>query len=289
MTRRRFLHLGLGALLIGYSVRPGGLKAGEALIHRRLRFTLTFSNPLERVLEGHNFWCYLPASCVPDQRLVDLKVSMAHRMHEDALGHNILELSFERFPALAQKVVVVTAELEISSLKQPRALLDRAVWLKAERFIEADDWRIRELAAGLRRRDDKETARAIYDWVRGNLTYAGYLAEDIGALQALLTRRGDCTEYADLVVALARACGICARMLGGYVVDRDVVIRSQDYHNWAELYFDGTWQLVDAQKEYWQEAPTQQYVAFRIYRDEPTNGVGRAHRYRMDGDMVVLF
>jgi len=239
-------------------------------------------------LEGQRFWCYLPASIAPSQYLVDLNVSMVHRLHIDVLGHNILELSFELFPALAQKVVTMTAELDLSTVKQLNSLPDRIMWLRAERFIEAEDSRIHEMAAMLRRQSDMETARAIYDWVRGNLTYAGYLAEDLGALQALLTRRGDCTEYASLVVALARACGICARMLGGYVVDRDVVVRPQDYHNWAELHLNGCWQLVDAQKENWLETFAQQYVAVRVYRDKPTNEVGIAHRYRMDGDLHVL-
>lgn len=266
----------------------GGVHSADFMLRRRLRFSLTFSNTLDHALEGQYFWCYLPANIAPSQYLVDLKVSMPHRLHIDAMGHNILELSFAHFPALAQKVVTMTAELDLSTVKQLDGLSDRVMWLRAERFIEAEDQHIREMASALRHQSDTETARAIYDWVRGNLTYAGYLAEDKGALQAMLTRQGDCTEYASLVVALARACGICARMLGGYVVDRDAVVRPQDYHNWAELHLNGRWQLVDAQKENWLDAPALQYVAVRIYRDNPTNEVGTAHRYRMDGELSVL-
>lgn len=288
MSRRHFLRQGLGMILVGQHVTSGGLQAADFMLRRRLRFSLTFSNTLNHALERQRFWCYLPASIVPSQNLVDLNVSMVHRLQTDALGHNIVELSFENFPALAQKVVTMTAELDLSSVKLLNSLPDRVMWLSAERFIEVEDLQIREMAAVLRHQSDTETARAIYDWVKGNLVYSGYLAEDMGALQALLTRRGDCTEYANLVVALARACGICARMLGGYVVDRDTVVRPQDYHNWAELHLEGRWQLVDAQKENWLDAPALQYVAVRIYRDNPTNEVGTAHRYRMDGELSVL-
>lgn len=287
MSRRHFIRQGLGIVLVGQYVMSGGLQAAD-FIRRRLRFSLIFSNTLDHTLEGQRFWCYLPANIAPSQYLVDLNVSMEHCLQTDELGHNILELSFAYFPALAQKVVTMTAELNLSSVKPLNCSPDRVMWLRAERFIEAEDPQIREMAAVLHHQSDTETARAIYDWVRSNLVYAGYLAEDIGALQALLTRRGDCTEYANLVVALARACGICARMLGGYVVDRDAVIRSQDYHNWAELHLNGRWQLVDAQKGNWLDAPALQYVAVRIYRDNPTNEVGAAHRYRMDGDLNVL-
>ena len=122
----------------------------------------------------------------------------------------------------------------------------------------------------------------------GARQYAGYLADDLGALSALEHRRGDCTEYADLVVALARANGIPARMVGGYVTDRDCGPRPQDYHNWAELYHEGAWRVVDAQKGICLEQGSQ-YVAFRIYRDAPINAVGLAHRYRLQGELQVTF
>lgn len=288
MSRRRFLRQGLSGLVAGCFTPRRGTLAENSVLRRRLRFSLTFSNPMEHALERQSFWCYLPASIAPNQRLVDLKVSMEYRLHEDILGHNILELSFPHVPSLAQKAVSVTAELELSSSKHLDILPNPAVWLTSERFIEVDDPRIRELALTLCRQNAMDTARAIYDWVSGNLVYTSYLADDIGAVQVLVTRHGDCTEYADLVVALARCCGICARMVGGYVVDRDMVVRPQDYHNWAELYLEGSWQLVDAQKENWLEVVNQHYVAVRIYRDEPTNSVGVAHRYRVDGELQVF-
>ena len=171
---------------------------------------------------------------------------------------------------------------------QPQLLGDSSTWLAAERFIESDDLRIRALASELHRSMKMDTARTIYEWVQSNMTYTGYLAEDLGALQALLHRRGDCTEYADLVVALARANGIPARMIGGYVVDRDLAPRPQDYHNWAEVYLEGAWRLVDAQKGNWLE-PVNQYVAYRVYRDAPLNLIGLAHRYRLQWNFKVTF
>lgn len=287
MNRRDFVrHLALTPVF-GFGAQVLAA-AADAVAHRRLRFTLTFSNPLDRALETQRFWCYLPANIPPAQRLRTVQVSMTHRLHDDVLGHRILELSFDRFPAFAQKVVTVTAEVELASTPQPQILSEPSAWLTSERFIESDDPRIRSLATELRRATHWDTARAIYQWVRGNLSYAGYIAQDLGALQAVLQRRGDCTEYADLVVALARASGMPARMVGGYVVDHDLAPRPQDYHNWAEVYLDGAWRLIDAQKENWLE-PIDQYVALRIYRDAPTNPVGLAHRYRLQDDLRVTF
>lgn len=288
MDRRLFLKHLLVAPLFGIgTLAPDVTQAVSSLILRRIRFILTFSNPLNSALENQRFWCYLPADIAATQRLRGVQVSMEYHLHKDALGHQIIELSFDRFPALAQKVVTVTAEVELDvRVHQSQVLPDANTWLVAERLIQSDDLHIRALATELRRATDTDTARAIYEWVQDNLRYTGFLAEELGALQALLELRGDCTEYADLVVALARANQIPARMIGGYVVDRDIVPLPQDYHNWAELYLEGAWRMVDAQKKNWLE-PIGHYVIFRIHSDRVLNQVGLPHRYRLQGELKV--
>jgi len=259
-------------------------QAGE--IRRQLRFTLTLINPRAAQLTGQTLWLYLPANETGTQRLLQTRVSASHEVLHDPLGHTLLELRFAQFAPLAQKTISVAAEVAMRSKPGESPLADPRAWLAAERYIETDDARIRTLAFELRRATPLQTAKAIYDWVKLNMNYAGYVADDLGALQALLERRGDCTEYAYLAVALARVCGIPARMVGGYFADRDVAPRPEEYHNWAELYIDGAWRLLDAQKENWL-APAEDYVAFRFYRDQPINPIGRAHRFRMEGELQV--
>jgi hypothetical protein len=295
MRRRRFLGSALAAPVVGLAAAlPLPVRPDATSGLRRLRFTLTFANPHAHALEAQSFWCYLPANLPPVQRLRGLQVSAPHSVQTDALGHRILALSFEHFPPLGQKIVTVTAEVDCAPspgtdlTASESDFVSRQYWLGAERFVESDSDEIRALAGSLRRAADLATTRAIYDWVRGNLSYAGYVAEDLGALSALKNRRGDCTEYADLVVALARANGIPARMVGGYVTDRDVAPRPKDYHNWAEVYLEGTWRIVDAQKENWLVSSAG-YIVFRLYRDVAINPIGLAHRYRLQGELGVTF
>jgi hypothetical protein len=289
MERRRFLGSLLAVPMLAMAAGAAGM--GGA---RRLRFTLSFANPSDRPLVSQAFWCYLPAELAGLQHLSGLEVSMPHVVERDLLGHRVLALSFAQLPPMGRQLVTVTAAVEMGGAQlAPAAPPGRgsdglAAWLGPERFIESGAAEIAALAASLRRQGELETARAIYDWVRANLNYAGYIADDLGALAALASRSGDCTEYADLVVALARACGIPARMAGGYVVDHDSAPRPQDYHNWAQLYLDGAWRTVDAQKECWLDSPAS-YVVFRLYRDVATNPVGLAHRYRVQGGMEVRF
>lgn len=183
------------------------------------------------------------------QKLGAVTVSMSHELSSDSVGHSIVRLAFPPVAPLASKVVSIIADVMLRDAPTPAPLPDPQAWLAAERYVEIGDPRIRTLAAELRGAEERETARAIYDWIRQHLQYAGYLPDDRGALDALTRRQGDCTEYAYLAVALARANGIPARMVGGYVADRNSVLRAKDYHNWAEVYFDGAWRLLDAQKE----------------------------------------
>ncbi len=288
--RRQFLHrsavLLSGANLLRPRLAWAEIDASAGTVLRRLRFTYTFSNPLQQELPAQTFWCYLPAELGAQQRLREVQVRPAHRVLQDGLGHRILEMQFANVAPLAQKVVSLTTEIELNPLAKQAALVDSAAWLAPERFIEVEHAEIRLQAQRLRRDSPSATARAIYEWVQDYMQYAGYIADDLGALHALRTRQGDCTEYADLVVALARANGIPARMAGGYVNAADSAPRFDDYHNWAELYLDGGWRVVDAQKGHWW--PTKPlYVLFRIYRDQASNPLGHAHRYRLDGQLQL--
>jgi transglutaminase-like putative cysteine protease len=290
--KRRNCLLGGAAMLTGMLLSsPSFAESGaqEHLVRRQLRFSLALSNPHAIELSDQQLWLYLPATENPIQQLDGVKVSMAHSVLTDALGHNILQFSFPQFAPLATKVVTIAVDVSLFSLDEgpaTAALQQPQQWLATERYIETSDPRIQAQAAQLKQPGARETGFAIYEWVRRHIQYAGYVADDLGALAALTQASGDCTEYAYLAVALARANGIPARMVGGYVSDRSIAPRAEDYHNWAELHIDGAWRLLDAQKENWL-TPAQHYIAFRFYRDQIINQVGLAHRFHTNGELQV--
>ncbi len=59
-------------------------------------------------------------------------------------------------------------------------------------------------------------------------------------------RSGDCTEYAVLTTALARALGLNARLILGTVIMDDVDEAVAFGHAWTEVWYQGKWQLIDA-------------------------------------------
>ncbi len=94
---------------------------------------------------------------------------------------------------------------------------DMAVWLKAEPLIESDDAGIAALARDLTKGATHRWAAvsAIAQWVHKEIRYA--IADSPSARLALEKRVGDCGPHATLTVAMLRAAGIPARLVGGLV------------------------------------------------------------------------
>jgi transglutaminase-like putative cysteine protease len=57
--------------------------------------------------------------------------------------------------------------------------------------------------------------------------------------------KGDCTEYAQLFVALARLNGIPAREVGGLVYNYSDKLPQFSGHAWAEVWMGDGWREVD--------------------------------------------
>lgn len=91
-------------------------------------------------------------------------------------------------------------------------------------------------------------AELLFNWVNTAVDYDENeeLYAHKGALSALYNRKGVCTEYAALLVALLRAEGVPARMAWGYLLT-DATKLSTDQavfantlaHTWVEFYLEG--------------------------------------------------
>lgn len=129
-----------------------------------------------------------------------------------------------------------------------------AVYTQPEAYIESNDSVIESLATALvaDRKNPFRIAEKMYDFVISQLKYEAQ-SEARGALWALLNRRGDCTEYGTLFVALMRAVGIPARTVTGHMTNAlsqggvaNATIWADSPHLWAEFYVEGYgWIPVD--------------------------------------------
>ena len=106
-------------------------------------------------------------------------------------------------------------------------------FLKEEKYIETNDRQIKTIAKMINGTTDVQIVRKIYDYVIDNMEYLVQGKNDRGALKALQYKKGDCSEYSDLFVAICRAKKIPARVITGISVQNDTKTAK---HNWAEVY-----------------------------------------------------
>lgn len=292
MRRRTFITACTSIALIpllgmqGCSTSLSRADAGGAGNRRTLRYGFALENPSGVTLTNQKFWFYAPVKTTALQKLQSVDVSMPHQILNDALGNTVISVALPPLPPYATKLLSVEAQVAIA--QTPATQSDKTeLFLGAEPFVEVDDPAVMALARALRQETDMATVQAVYDWVKGNLRYAGFVAEDQGALQALQKRGGDCTEYAYLVCALARANRIPARVMGGYVTEHDAVLQAESYHNWAEVLISGRWQVIDAQRgRFMHEAD--QYMAFQVFSSRVPNELQSFHRFRVEGGIKAM-
>jgi len=166
--------------------------------------------------------------------------------------------------------VVEVHRRDLSALpQQPLSDEDRAKWLLSTPFVDHDDAEVAALAGRVTKgKTDAQKVVAMTKAVNKALSYTLATAP-LTASQILKEGRGDCTEYARLLTAMARAIGLPAREVSGmaYAGDSDPGFA---FHAWVEVYVSGRWLAVDPT---WNEVPIDgTHIA--LSRDDPSAIIG---------------
>jgi transglutaminase-like putative cysteine protease len=121
-----------------------------------------------------------------------------------------------------------------------------------------------------------EQARAIYDYVIANMSYdksgQGWGRGD--AIYACNVKRGNCTDFHSLFIAIARSRGIPARFTIGFPLGAASAGKIPGYHCWAEFYAGGHWVPVDA-SEAWKHPQLRQFYFGHLDADRVAFTMGR--------------
>jgi len=152
-------------------------------------------------------------------------------------------------------------------------------YLEPDRLVPLDD-RFQQMALAIAREKTavRDQARAIYDFVLGYMAYdksgTGWGRGD--AVYACDVRRGNCTDFHSLFIALVRSVGIPARFVIGFPLPAD---RRQGlvegYHCWAEFFVpDEGWVPVDI-SEAWKQPARQDYFFGTLDRNRVEFTKGR--------------
>ena len=246
-------------------------------IERTLKYSFTVKNPHGHAVNDAELWIYSPIKESAFQHLATLTASLPYNKGYDAQGNERMEFVLDTLPPYAAKTISVTAKVNLSEQGNKIERIKSEAYLNDDKFVDLDSAEIQKVARRLKADTAKETVDGIYKWITKNITKSGYVMRDLGARYALKTKSGDCTEFMYLFSALARANGIPTRNLAGFVASENKVLRAADYHNWNEVYIDGEWYLVDADKQVFMEKSSE-YIAMRLIVDA-TAGQSTDHQH----------
>lgn len=149
-------------------------------------------------------------------------------------------------PHTAEVTVVALRPAGNPAALSPSEIRDHADDLSPNSQIQSDAPVIVEMAkqAAAGQKDPWPLALALERYVQQNITRKTYSQAFATAAEVARSRAGDCTEHSLLLAALARACGIPARVAVGLVyVEANSTFA---YHMWCELFIGGQWIPMDA-------------------------------------------
>ena len=254
-------------------------------VRRHVHYSVTIRNTSATLVRAAAVRAIAPVDHPAAQKSIEITASMPFEMATDAVGNQTLTFRVTLAP-FASKIIAVDAIVALAEERRPERLKERKAYLAADQFAEVDDPAIQAAAASIGSSGDAALAPQLVAWASDQVADAGYVSERRGALFALAEKRGDCTDAADLLVAVARARALPARRVSGFVVDGDSVVRSADYHDWAEVYVQGAWRIADPNKRVF-DSQSPRYVSMRIFSSSPNDIVGGRRATVSDPRLLV--
>jgi transglutaminase-like putative cysteine protease len=258
-------------------------EGGGYSISRQIQYSFTLQNKSHQVIKQAELWTFAPVKQTANQQCRKLQSNYPYELLTDDSGNQVLHFTFENLAPYGSRVVTIKASLLTSAKANQGAAGPLPRDLKPQKYIESDHPAITRLAHKLHAPDPTKTVEKVLGWLAGNVSYSGYTGKDRGALYVLEQKQGDCTEYANLFVALCRANGIAARPIGGFVCPQSGVLKARDYHNWGEFYADDSWILADPQNRVLRQNAAD-YIAMRIIHASENDPMGLYNRFRFKGE-----
>jgi transglutaminase-like putative cysteine protease len=207
---------------------------------------------------------------------LDVLPRMPAAVHRDAFGNSVIAMvvpqldsgiDFEYW-AIVERDAWVTEHREMPSKLELPNLIRSSVLTQV-------DSNMREAAEHLRaaHREPLELAHAINHFVFTHMTYAfGVTDVHTTAAAAFKIGKGVCQDYAHVMLALARHCGLAARYVSGHLLGEGGT------HAWVEIILpDGHDARVIAFDPTHDRVVTMKYIVVAVGRDyadvAPTSGV----------------
>ena len=259
--------LPIGILLASLVLSAGPLapSAARAAEPTLLRFRVEIDNDSARPIAGATVDIAVPATLAP-QRLVRLTGTLPVERVALGDGGAVARVTLPTVPPHGRVPITIDA---LIARDDGAPAATAAGLLEPTPGVPSDDPEIARAARLAARGEGAlNKVRGIYQRVRQRVTDDGYHARDRGALFALERGLGDCTEMAQLTVALARAAGIPARLAHGYREDGAALVDADGYHAFAlvDLGDGGPLRVIDPQAGLGPDGPARDRAAYVVTR-----------------------
>lgn len=254
---------------------------------KKVKYSFILQNKTNKVINNGMVWAYAPVYKTSFQTCSQIKANLSYKLIKDESLNQILQFAIQDVPPFASRKISIEADLLYRSSPEKMALPDKHLYISPEKNIESNHPQIIALAKDLKMKKPLATAEKIYEWVSNNIKYSGYIKNSRGALYALKHKKGDCTEFMSLFIALCRANNIPARGVGGYICKDNCILKPIGYHNWAEFYHKGSWMLADCQKKQFL-GDASEYIATQIICQDNNTPMGRYNRFRCQGKGLTI-
>ncbi len=230
------------ATLSPHTQGPTTLSRADYRVVERVQLTNAGPGTVERL----TLWVALITSQEPYQEVLQSDVQPPDfEVVNDEHGNQYARIEYHNVGAGESVEATLSYQVRVGELAYDLALCSGemlSAFVEPETHVESDAEEIQTLARQLTEGSTSpcQTLRALYDYVGDNISYSAYESGDRGAVWALEQGSGDCTEFADALLALSRAAGIPARFLEGVTYRAgESPEPSQIKHDWLEAYLPG--------------------------------------------------
>lgn|GEM_PF-2504376 len=218
-----------------------------------LTTTVSIENLGAQSIPIHHFRLTLPVTTPPHQHVLSVQWPQNARFHWRQHPNQVdryAETQLSLAPHSTVQLVFKT-QLRLQTTDWIRdggdhSTAGNAQFLRPTAYVESTAPEIQRLAARFRQQSADPAAQlnAAFQYPQRSLRYQRDMPNNFGALFALRQGYGDCTEYAALFVATARAMGYPARLTSEFHFEPGIQY-DQPNHHAAEVFVHDQWIPVD--------------------------------------------
>jgi len=158
--------------------------------------------------------------------------------HKKDTSQKYVELKFQMSPH-SSKTIAVSFEIEILAYKYDLSWATKNIkqkYINPSQKIESTSNEFKAIAADIIKENPNTSDQVIAAYKVPSKILHYNKQHATTALTALKTKKGDCTEYAMVFVAICRAIGIPARVVNIFNIKNKYKTWTQPNHNEAEIY-----------------------------------------------------